>query len=294
MNRWIVLLIAVPLLSMSPMMEAQTATCNNLTTFHFSYPLLRTLPGGVNRWGTVVGYTYDPSGISQGFTRYSDGTLKFYSFPNSNGTAFDRRNAQGVTVGTYNDSTSAHHAHGLVVSGSNTATVNYPGASVTILRGINYWGSIVGAYVDSAGNYHGFELKNGKFTKIDYPGAVDTSASSISDTGVIVGWYDTGHSGTASHGQGFILQNGVYKTLDNPKGVGGGTYLNDINGSGVIVGVYFPTEVSQGFLYINGTLKDINVPNGSNTTVSGINGNGYVTGETTLNGASTGYIMHCQ
>lgn len=293
MNRCFALTLAGQLVLTCAIAPAQTATCTNLKTFSFSYPLLRTLPSGINRWGTVVGYTYDPSGIAQAFTRYSDGSIKFYSAPNSQGTSFSRRNSQGVNVGNYYDTTSAHHSHGVVISGSSTATVNYPGASDTILRGINYWGSIVGIYLTS-GNWHGFELKNGKFTKIDYPGGVSTTASSISDSGVIVGSYTTGNLGTAGHGHGYILQNGAYKTLDNPKGVGGGTYLNDINSSGVIVGVYFPNENPQGFMYINGALKDTQVPNGTNTTTSGINGYGYVTGETNINGASIGYIMHCQ
>lgn len=294
MNRWFALASAVLLVLTCAIAPAQTATCTNLRTFKFSYPLLRTLPSGINRWDTVVGYTYDPSSIAQAFTRYSNGNVKLYSAPNSQGTIFWRRNVQGVNVGNYYDTTSAHHAHGLVISGTSTATVNYPGATDTVLRGINYWGSIVGVYLDSSGNWRGFELKNGKFTKIDYPGAISTSPSSISDKGVIVGSYMTGHLGTAGHGHGFVLQSGAYKSLNNPKGVGGGTYLEDINSSGVIVGVYFPNENPQAFMYINGVLKDIQVPNGTSTTVSGINGYGYLTGETTINGASTGYIMHCQ
>lgn len=294
MNRCFALTLAGLLVLTCAIAPAQTATCTNLKTFSFSYPLLRTLPSGINRWGSVVGYTYDPSGIDQAFTRYSDGSIKFYSAPKSSGTQFSRRNSQGVAVGTYYDTTSSHHAHGLVVSGSSTASVNYPGASDTTLRGINYWGSIVGAYLDSSRNWRGFELKNGTFKKVDYPGAIWTSVSSISDNGVIVGWYANAQSSGVGHAHGFILKNGVYKTLDNPKGVGGGTYLDDINSSGVIVGVYFPNENPQAFMYINGTLKDIQVPNGASTTVEGINGYDNVTGETTINGASTGYIMHCQ
>jgi hypothetical protein len=295
MNRCFALTLAGLVVLTCAIAPAQTATCTNLKTFSFSYPLLRTLPSGINRWGSVVGYTYDPSGIDQAFTRYSDGSIKFYSAPSSSGTQFSRRNSQGVTVGTFYDTTSSHHAHGLVVSGSSTATVNYPGAPNTFLRGINYWGSIVGNYSDSSGNLHGFELKNGNLTKIDYPGAVWTNAASISDKGVIVGSYaNAGASGGIGHFHGFILQNGVYKTLDDPQGVGGGTALQDINSSGVIVGVSFPTENPQSFIYINGTLKYITVPNGASTTVSGLNGYDYITGETTINGASTGYIMHCQ
>jgi hypothetical protein len=255
-------------------------------------PWIRTLPSGINRWGTVVGETYDAAQNTRGFVRYSDGSSKTYAAPNSSFTSLSRRNAQGVTVGTYRDTSSAHHYHGIVVYSSSTATVNYPGASDTFLNGINYWGSIVGMYYDSARNSHGFELKNGKFTKIDYPGAANTVARSISDKGVIVGWYQTS---TSPFDHGFVLRNGVFKTLDNPKGTGNGTDLQDINGSGVIVGNYWPNSVPKGFIYINGIFKDVVPPNSTYpATTTGINGYGYVTGEGSLSGVNGGYTAHCQ
>ena len=137
----------------------------------------------------------------------------------------------------------------------------------------------------------GKELKNGKYTKIHYPGSLWTNAGSINDNGVIVGSYTNPQS--TGRGHGFILKNGIYKTLDNPKGVGGGTYLDDINNSGAIVGDYFPNENPQGFIYINGVFKDIKAPGGYATTTAGINGYGYVTGEIMVSG-STGYTVHCQ
>jgi hypothetical protein len=271
--------------------QGQTAQCTNWTTFKLPSPWIRTLPGGINRYNTVVGYTYDPGQNTEGFIHYPDGSFKLYKAPNSAGTQLTRRNAQGVSVGTYWDTTSAHHKHGIVVYNSSSAIVNYPGASDTFAMGINKWGSVVGFYLDSSRNYQGYELKNGKYTRIHYPGSLTTIVTSINDNGVIVGSYTNPQS--TGHGHGFILKSGVYKTLENAKGVGGGPYLNDINNSGVIVGVYFPNENPQGFIYINGTFKDINAPGSSSTTTSGINGYGYVTGEATISG-SVGYTAHCQ
>jgi len=99
--------------------------------------------------------------------------------PNASSTQFTRRNALGVTVGSYD-------SHGLVPSGTSLATVDYPGAESTQLSGINYWGSIVGNYSNRDGTIGAFELKNGVFTPISYPGSVDTFAASISDKGMIV------------------------------------------------------------------------------------------------------------
>ena len=280
------------LLLTATLSPAQTATCTNWKTFKLPSPWLRTSPSGINRYNTVVGYTYDPGQNTEGFIHYPDNTYKLYKAPNSSGTQLSRRNDQGVSIGTYWDTTSAHHKHGIVVYQSNSATVNYPGATDTYATGINKWGSIVGFYLDSSKNYQGYELKNGKYTRIHYPGSLSTMAGSINDNGVIVGSYN--NAGSTGHEHGFILKNGVYKTLDNPKGVGGGTYLGDINASGTIVGVYFPNENPQGLIYINGPFKDIQAPNSSSTTVAGINGSGYVTGETTLSSGSTAYTAHCQ
>jgi hypothetical protein len=293
MNYRNLMAVLICMLLAAALSPAQTATCNNWTTFTLPSPWIRTLPNGINQYATVVGYTYDPGQNTEGFIHYPDGSFKLYRAPNSAGTQLSRRNTQGVSVGTYWDTTSAHHKHGIVVYSSSSATVNYPAASDTYATGINKWGSIVGFYLDSSRNYQGYELKNGKYTRIHYPGSVWTTVSSINDSGVIVGTYATGVSGTASHGHGFVLQNGVFKTINDPKGTGGGTYLNDINNSGTIVGVYFPNENPQGFININGIFKDIKAPNSSGTTVSGINGYGYVTGEATISG-STGYTAHCQ
>jgi hypothetical protein len=234
--------------------QGQTASCSTWTTFNLPSPWIRTMPGGINRYATVVGSTYDPGQNTEGFIHYPDGSFKLYKAPNSGGTEFSRRNAQGVSVGTYWDTTSAHHKHGIVVYKSSSANVNYPGATDTYATGIDKWGSIVGFYLDASKQYQGYELKNGKYTRIHYPGSLSTMAGSINDNGVIVGSYTNASSG---YSHGFILKNGVYKTLDDPKGVGGGTYLNDINASGVMVGNYFPNENPQGFIYINGVFKDI-------------------------------------
>jgi hypothetical protein len=282
---------ALFVLLFSALSFAQTAACTNWT--FFTVPGAgRTLPNGVNRWDTVVGYTIDSSShqANAGFIRWASGGFSYYKYPGSSYTVLTRRNAQGVSVGYWADS--SNRVHGLVLSGSKGVSVDYPGATSTLAMGINYWGSIVGEYTDSSGNQHGFELKNNKFTTIDYPGAARTEAVSISDKGVIVGAYYATPNGNAS---GFILENGTYTTLNNPN-TPYDTYLSDINSSGTIVGVYFPDPNPHGFIYINGKFKDIVAPNSvaESTTTAGINGYGYVTGETSLNGVSHGYTAHCQ
>jgi hypothetical protein len=287
-----IVLIALSLVSVC---RAQTATCTNWKYIHPVSPWLAIVPQGINRWGTVVGSTYKSTGphgssVTYGYVHYSNGTFSTYMAPNASNTYFTRRNAQGVTVGGYTDTTLAQHQHGLVMSGSNMVTVNHPGATDTWLSGINYWGTIVGNYYDSSHPEGGaFKLKNGVFTPIFYPGSVSTIVTSISDKGVIVGRY---HDAKAPYIHGFTLTNGVYSTLDNPNGSapgGQGTTLNDINGSGVIVGSYAPTS---GFIYINGTFKYVSVPKYGFSAVDGINGYGYVVG--TYGSNINAYTAHCQ
>ena len=282
------------LVSGSLLSNAQTATCTNWKFFNLSSPAgLSTIPLGINRWGTVVGYGQSSdASTAVGFIRYANGAFKTYAAPNASRTYLTRRNALGVTVGWYAASAN-QNARGLVLSGSNTATVNYPGANESILLGINYWHTMVGIFTfgDFSLPYDGFKLKNGVFTTLHYPGSVTTNPSSISDKGVIAGWYQ--NSGYHKY-HGFTLANGIYKTLDHPKAVYG-TFLNDINGSGVIPGIYVDGS-SQGhpFIYINGSFKDVHGPNIQVLSVDGINGYGYVTGTASNATGSTAFTAHCQ
>jgi hypothetical protein len=61
-------------------------------------------------------------------------------------------------VGQY---TSAGVTHGFLLSEGEFASIDFPGASLTITRGINSEGDIVGQYT-SAGVTHGFLLSGDK------------------------------------------------------------------------------------------------------------------------------------
>jgi hypothetical protein len=171
-----------------------------------------------------------------------------------------------------------------------------------MLLGINDRHTMVGLFTfgDFSSPYDGFKLKDGVFTTLHYPGSMTTNPTSISNNGVIVGWY---RNAIHRRYQGFLLANGVYKTLDNPKATSGdvdGTFLNDINGAGVIVGTYdfFSAGGSlntSGFIYIKGTFKDVKVPNFTYSRVEGINDSGYVTGMAfNDSGSETAFTAHCQ
>ena len=90
-------------------------------------------------------------------------------------------------MGQYEDQSGKYH--GFQYSGSTFSSIDFPGATSTLVSGINDNGQIVGYYVDQAGNYHGFLDSGGSFSSINYPGAPGTFASGINDSGLIVGTY---------------------------------------------------------------------------------------------------------
>ena len=280
-------------LGVSTLSSAQTDASCSFTTFSapkgYSWPS----PSGTTDYGTIVGSIYSPpinsESFSRGMIRYSGGGITTYNYPNAQDTWFSRRNNAGVTVGYY-DAGNPTNFHGIVLSGSKVVQVDYPTGQdkSTWLYGINKWGSIVGSYVTWInGNFTtgAFKLQNGKFLPVKYPSAISTDALSINDNGVIVGRYSNTESANPEvHYHGFILQNGVYKSIDDPAGTSQyGTEINDINVQGVMVGDWIsrPSEnqtVPHAFIYKNGVFEHIHYPGALATSASGINKFGTVVG----------------
>ena len=126
-------------------------------------------------------------------------------------------------------------------------TIDVPGASATLPRGINPEGDIVGFYgVGTA--FRGFLLHQGIVTDIEVPGASATRPRSINPQGDIVGFYVTGG---VTHG--FLFVEGSFTTIDVPGA--SSTQPFGINPRGDIVGQYLGwghqswLPASRGHLY---------------------------------------------
>ena len=119
-------------------------------------------------------------------------------------------------------------------------TIDFPGASQTVARGINTPGDIVGRY-GSTGANHGYLLSGDEFTSIDFPGASITTAWGVNSRGGIVGQYFT-----AGVSHGYLLSGGEFKSIDFP----GASFTEawGINPRGDIVGDYITDGVSHGYL----------------------------------------------
>lgn len=84
--------------------------------------------------------------------------------------------------------------------------IDFTGASITGVSGINNRGQMVGFFLDAGSVKHGFLLDDGAFTPIDPPGATVTEANGINDRGQIVGAFVD--AGGARHG--YLLDNGAF------------------------------------------------------------------------------------
>ena len=156
-------------------------------------------------------------------------------------------------------------------------TIDFPGASSTVARGINDFGEIVGQFSGSSGT-QGFLLSVGTFTAIRPPGASFTNASGINNAGEIVGSFQDG-SGRL---RGFLRSGeGEFTVIDVPGS--NFTFVNGINDSTPrqIVGWFSPAGngAPRGFIFADGVYNVFAHPDGArHTTANDINDGGEVVG----------------
>ena len=159
-------------------------------------------------------------------------------------------------------------------------------SSLNEIYGINNQGSIVGIFLDQAGNRNGFlfdfTLTSGQL--IDYPGALETIPSKINDNRVIVGFYID----PSGFGHGFTFENGQYVSLDFPGALD--TAALDINLNGDIVGFYdTPDFNTHGFQLSHGVFSTIDIPFHRTTLATGNNSLGKIVGFSSAQFGDDGY-----
>lgn len=212
-----------------------------------------------------------PAGVSQTnvSVTYDYALLKFPDAPVTNVNGINNSN---VIVGSYYDS--QYFVHGFIYRAGKYTAVNFPGATMTEVLGINDYSDIVGTYqMPGTLNFHGFLLHNGVFTKINDPSAqIGTMAFGINKAGTIVGTFD--------NEQGFIYENGAYRTLNAPQLAGEPhqTQLNGINNLGAIVGQVFTGGIWRGFWINNNQIHYVEPAGSVDSQATGINGHGDVVG----------------
>ena len=99
--------------------------------------------------------------------------------------------------------------------------LDFPGAILTNVQGINAQGETVGFYTDVAGRTHGFVQSGGFWRSIDYPGSTASQALGIGPAGDIVGTYQRpGEAGPIAGAipiHGFLMtRRGGFFNVDYP------------------------------------------------------------------------------
>ncbi len=180
----------------------------------------------------------------------------------------------GELVGWYTNY--ANGVWGFSETNGSYKTISVPtsGSPNTVINAINVAGTLVGH-----GAFSGFLMdSSGNLTTVQVPASFRASSISvpvgINSSGTIVGNFSLA-SGAQ---EGFIFQNGSYKSYQVPNSYS--TTFHDINDNGVIVGSYQTSsgESATGFLLENGTLTKLQYPGASGTVPTSVNVAGHVVG----------------
>ena len=109
-----VVLSALVLSTALPQAYAQSQASCTFKLFMLNPSGKNLSPKGINSYDTVVGQ----ASTDQGFTRFSNGSITYYSVPNSASTYFTHRNDNGVNVGVYSSQSNSTLAKGFMLRGS--------------------------------------------------------------------------------------------------------------------------------------------------------------------------------
>jgi hypothetical protein len=293
-----VCLLAVTAVSMCGTLCAQSGP--PCTYSLFKYPgttITSTTANGINKYNTIVGTAQDQSGTVFGFIRYSSGSFKRYAVPGAYNTQFFHRSDSGATVGFYQSASGPKH--GLLLSGSTLTTIDYPGATGTVLTGINRWGTIVGYYTDSTEHLKGFKrYSSGGFSAVSIPNHANIMPMDINDSGVIAGILGTGGP-TGIHG--FLAWQNNWVVLDDPAYPPSSTGLNGIGNGGSSVGEAFDSNGAGHAIWLFGNSNYFNlaVPGAVESVAGDIfssptTGNVIVGGATIPGGGDQAFVARCQ
>ena len=193
----------------------------------------------LNNLGVLVGRVVEGGGNSYGAID-SNGSVTPIIDPNVALTGrrvsyFMGVNDLGVAVGAYYDTANVEHGRVYTIATGVSAQFDVPGATSTVLNGIDNAGVIVGTLF-VAGTSSGFVDADGVATFLDGPnGSSNSSALGINNQGQVVGQYRD--SGGHDHGYVYSVADNSYATIDDPDAATGMVACG-INDQGQVVGSY--------------------------------------------------------
>jgi hypothetical protein len=233
---------------------------------------------GVNNGGAFVGTVG-----SEGFVNIGGKVTEFYA----SGTDLTYANAinnSNQVVGQYQDSSGNWHGFSFDVTTSVVTPINYPGATQTIVVGIND-ASVVSGYYQigkgpNQGSYVSFVEANGVFETVDF----FSETNGINNAGSFVGTYSTFVFNTPMlQTYGYLATPFPLRSVRKVSVPGAAsTNLYGINNASHIVGSYTDTSGTTHGLYIDGSKQiTIDFPGsvpGSTTYLGGINDSDVIVG----------------
>jgi probable HAF family extracellular repeat protein len=196
---------------------------------------------GINDAGSVVGSFSEvlPRGPYSATLR-ENGVWSAYDFPAHETDGRDI-NANGHIVGIYNDGVGTPD-HGFLKIGANYTSIDFPGAPITYVFGLNNATTVTGSFVDNQGQVKGFIYSNGNYTQLVFPNATDTIVTDINNNNMIVGW-----KVEAGKTIGFTFSNSKYRPVIVPFAGTTATRARGINDGGTVVGSYIgPLDCQSG------------------------------------------------
>ncbi|MGA2228602.1 MAG: hypothetical protein ABSH41_29565 [Syntrophobacteraceae bacterium] len=217
----------------------------------------------INNEGNISGSYFDTSGVQHSyFLSHIDGTFinpldpPIVSVPGNHAGGYGLNDFQNIVGGYYLSDTNTTHSYFLrspYGKKLNFTTFDPPGSINSVGTNINDLGEIVGFYQSEAEGTSvdiGYYLNHlgGDFSNIVPPGSINTVPGGINNFGVIVGVFED--SSHASHG--FILEHGIYTTVDFPNS--SLTEIEGISDLGDICGAYIDaiTGEQHGFVALRG------------------------------------------
>jgi hypothetical protein len=245
---------------------------------------------GINDDGVIVGtwrpYAGPPFVPSVGFIRSRGGRITTPVIdPNDTDpfTVLRAINDEDVIAGFYG----LNVGHGFVLSEGSFTPVDIPGASDTLVRGINNRGDLSGTY-DTALHPDpiGFILprQRAAITFGPPPGGSGLVAGKINDWRQVVGYY-TAANGTLA---GFLREpNGQLVDVIVPGAAN--TLAYGINDCGIISG-FWTDGTAHGFYGRPGNLHSFDLPGAGATFARGINNRGRVAGDYSDANGAHGFV----
>ena len=229
---------------------------------------------GINDAGSIVGslsYVLPQGPYSA--TLRENGVWSAYDFPAHETDGRDI-NVHGHIVGIYNDGVGTPD-HGFLKVGSNYTSIDYPGAPITYVFGLNNAGTVTGTFMDNQGFVRGFIYSGGNYTQLTYPNAADTIVTDINNNNMIVGWKVEGGKTI-----GFTFKSSKYRPVIVPFAGTTSTRARGLNDAGAIVGTYTGPDCLTGCSFL--ATPSASVPPICEQTLTLTYANGVLTNKFTL------------